>query len=86
MLKVKLNTNFGTHQLPMRKKICEEFSFAEKRASAHEIIRMQVEEGACLSMLGTITITSSGEVQMDNLIQVVAGGISEVKTILNKQI
>lgn len=61
LLYVKLNPNIGTWQLPQRKKICEEFSFAEKRASAHEIIRMQIQEGACLSMLGTITITSSGE-------------------------
>lgn len=36
-------------------------------------------------MLGTVTVTSSGEVQMDNLIAVLAGGIQEVKNMLNKK-
>ena len=61
LLYVKLNPNFGTSQLPQKKRICEDFSFAEKKVCAHEIIRMQIQEGACLSMLGTVTITSNGE-------------------------
>ena len=55
VLYVKFNPNFCTYQLPQKKKICEEFSFAEKRASAYEIVRMQVQEGACLSILGTLS-------------------------------
>lgn len=61
----------------------EEFSFAEKKASAHEIIRMQIYEGACLSVLGTVGIDGDGNLYMTNLVAVMAGGIVEAKRQLN---
>ena len=35
-------------------------------------------------MLGTVTVTSSGELQMDNLVAVVAGGVKEVGHMLKR--
>lgn len=47
---------------------------------------MQVLEGACLSVLGTVEVDSSGELVMTKMVAVVAGGLHEVKKYLKMQI
>ncbi len=44
---------------------------------------MKVKEGACLSALGTLSFDlQTGQLQMDNLVAILAGGLYEAKKYL----
>ena len=82
------NANFGAWYLPKKKSPpTEDFNFADKKAGAHEVVRMHLQEGASLSCLGRLSFDStSGAVKMTSLTAVVAGGIAEATRYLNLQI
>ena len=53
----------------------------------YETVKMAIREGSCLSVLGTISYNSeTGMVEMNNLLAVLAGGISEAKRFLKTEI
>ena len=60
----------------------EEFNFADKKSSAHEIIRQQIREGASLSCLGKVTLDDEGKIRMSQLLAVIAGGLPEARNFL----
>ena len=48
---------------------------------------MEVKEGSCLSVLGLINLNlETGNVQMTNLMAVIAGGIQEAKKYLKTEL
>lgn len=60
VLEVWTNANFGAWYLPKKKSPpTEDFNFADKKASAHEVIRVQLLEGASLSCLGRLSYDST---------------------------
>ena len=86
LIKVELCNNFGAVNTFKKKGILEEFSFADKKSSAHEIIRCNIQEGSTLSCLGELKLDENGSLYMSHLMAVIAGGMVEAKEFLAQQI
>jgi len=53
----------------------------------HEIVKMQVREGSCLSALGLVKFDlETGTCQMTQLMAILAGGLREAKKFLKTEI
>lgn len=85
-VEVQLNNNFSAVNMPKKRRIVEEFNFADKRLTAFEITRSQILEGATLSCIGKVSVDSTGQVKMSQLMAIVAGGVYEARKHLNEQI
>jgi len=84
ILNVYLNRYFGAWQIPQKRRITEEYTFVDKKVVFNELINMQVLEGACLSALGAVSFDSeTGEIRMDGLLAILAGGTEEAVKYLN---
>ena len=85
-IEVALNANYSAVNLPKKRRIIEEFNFADKKLTAFEVTRSQVLAGSTLSCLGMVTIDDAGTVKMSKLVAIVAGGVWEARKHLNEQI
>ena len=85
-IEITLNTNYSAVNLPKKRRIIEEFNFADKKLTAFEVTRSQVLAGSTLSCLGMVTIDDAGTVKMSKLVAIVAGGVWEARKHLNEQI
>lgn len=83
-IEVTLNSNYSAVNLPKKRRITEEFNFADKKLTAYEVTRSQVLAGSTLSCLGMVTIDNTGTVKMSKLVAIVAGGVWEARRHLNE--
>lgn len=87
MLEVNFNRYFGAWQLKQKRKLYEDFNFTHRQTIFHEIVKMQICEGACLSALGLVKYDlKTGICSMTSLMAVLAGGVSEAKKYLKMSI
>ena len=86
VMTVNFNKYFGAWQLQQKRKLYEDFNFTHRLDMFHELVRMQIKEGACLSFLGLVSINESGVVEMTELTSVLAGGIREAREFLKREI
>lgn len=84
LLEVKFNNTFGARQLKQKRKLLIN-NFEMKHIQ--ESVKMKVLEGAGLSVLGLASFDlETGQVKMDQLAAVIAGGVSEAKKWIETEI